>query len=160
MLGALPPQTFRQSQLWRHPLGEAATRLGEDTTRWAAPVPAAPPRRWCSTSPCGGQRSQTPARRRIGHVRGRTPPTPRGWGDLFEFVFQDHDVLMLYDMPAQEAESAAGAVNVDPARWFTEFSLPYPVPDGPTRPTRRTVRCCLGPCSARQRVGGWPLRRQ
>jgi hypothetical protein len=48
-----------------------------------------------------------------------------------EFVFQDHDVLMLCDMAAQSAEAAAGAVNLDPSRWFTEFSFPYPVPDRP-----------------------------
>ena len=57
---------------------------------------------------------------------------PRAWGDLLEFLFQDHDVLMLYDMPTQSAESAAGAVNLDPSRWFSEFSLPSPVPDRPT----------------------------
>ena len=61
---------------------------------------------------------------------------PRGWGDLFEFLFQDHGVLMLYDMPAQSAESAAGAVNLDPSRWFSEFSPPLPCP----RPTHMTAR--------------------
>jgi hypothetical protein len=78
---------------------------------------------------------------------------PRGWGDVFEFLFQDHDVLMLYDMPAQVAESAAGAVNLDPARWFTEFGLPYSVPDRPTWPTRSTTAL-----AARPEVG-WPAPR-
>ena len=55
---------------------------------------------------------------------------------MFEFLFQDHGVLMLYDMPAQSAESAAGAVNLDPSRWFSEFSPPLPCP----RPTHMTAR--------------------
>ena len=46
---------------------------------------------------------------------------------------------MLYDMPAQSAESAAGAVNLDPSRWFSEFSLPYPVPDRARKATLYTI---------------------
>jgi len=76
---------------------------------------------------------QIPAGHRIEHALGQNSTNPRGWADLFELLFQDHDVLMLYDMPAQTTESAAGAVNLDPSRWFSfsEFTLPYPVPDRP-----------------------------
>ena len=51
-----------------------------------------------------------------------------GWGDLFEYLFQDHDVLMLYDVP-EYGMSDLGTVNIEPHQWFTEFSLPYPVPE-------------------------------
>jgi hypothetical protein len=93
VLGALPPQTFRQSQLWRHQLGEAATRLGEDTTRWGAPVPR-----------CTAEEMVLHLILRRAAVADTGSPAnpacawpdstdPRGWGDLFEFLFQDHDVL-------------------------------------------------------------------
>jgi hypothetical protein len=123
VLGALPSQTFDQSQFWRHQLADAATRLGEeDTSRWGTPVPR-----------CTGEEMVLHLiLRRAAVADTGSPPNeacgwpdsanPRGWGDLFEFLFQDHDVLMLYDMPAEGAESAAGAVNL----------LPFSVPDRPT----------------------------
>lgn len=55
------------------------------------------------------------------------PVHDHGWGDLFEYLFQDHDVLMLYDAPKYNM-SDLGGVNMAPVEWFSEFSLPYPVP--------------------------------
>jgi hypothetical protein len=51
-----------------------------------------------------------------------------GWGDLFACLFQDQDVLMLYDAPKYGMKDMGG-VNMEPSRWFSEFGLPYPVPE-------------------------------
>jgi hypothetical protein len=50
-----------------------------------------------------------------------------GWGDLFECLFQDHDVLMLYDLPKADMDDLR-CVNIDPQRWFSPFELPFPTP--------------------------------
>ena len=130
VLDLLPPQTFTQSRLWRYQLAEAADALADDTRRWGLPLPR-----------CTGEEMVLHLiLRRAAAADGCSPdqveswptePDDPGWGDLFECLFQDHDVLMLYDMPAQSAEAAAGGVNLDPPRWFSEFGLPYPVPDRP-----------------------------
>ena len=115
ILGLLPPQTFAESAFWRHQLATAADNLRDETLRWGAPIPR-----------CTGeemvlylilQRAQKASR------------SPNQWYNLFEILFQDEDVLMLYDMPPEAAESIADAVNLAPNRWFTEFTVPFPVPD-------------------------------
>lgn len=54
------------------------------------------------------------------------------WDQLSELLFQDHDVLTLYDLPPEATESLAGGVNLHPVRWFSEFTLPFPMPDRPS----------------------------
>jgi hypothetical protein len=57
---------------------------------------------------------------------------PRGsWDRLFEVPFRDHDVLTLFDLPREATESLAGGVNLHPIRWFSEFTLPFPIPARP-----------------------------
>jgi hypothetical protein len=132
VLDLLPPQTFTQSRLWRHQLAEAAAALADDTRRWGLPLPRCTGeemvlhlilRRAAAADGCPHEQVET----------WTTEPDDPGWGDLFECLFQDHDVPMLYDMPAQSAERAGG-VNLDPPRWFSEFSLPCPVPTDPNDP--------------------------
>lgn len=122
VLQTLPAITFGQSRLWRCQLAAAAERLAADTRLWGAPIPR-----------CTGEemvlhlilrRAQAAARPR--QVR------PGSWDELSEYLFQDHDVLMLYDLPPDAAESLVGGVNLHPLRWFTEFTLPFPMPDRPS----------------------------
>lgn len=122
VLQTLPPITFGQSRLWRCQLAAAAERLAADTRRWGAPIPR-----------CTGEemvlhlilrRAQAAARPR--QVR------PGSWDQLSEYLFQDHDVLMLYDLPPEATESLVGGVNLHPLRWFTEFTLPFTMPDRPS----------------------------
>jgi hypothetical protein len=56
---------------------------------------------------------------------------PDSWGDLFECLFQGHDALLLYDMPASSAESVIDGVNLHPSQWVAEFGLPIWVPERP-----------------------------
>lgn len=127
VLGSLPPQTFGQSRLWRYQLATAAEVLASDTRRWGAPVPR-----------CTGEEMMLHLVLRRAAVQAGCPPEQiehwpddpgrdHGWGDLFEYLFEDHDVLMLYDS-ALDGTSFLGGVNMEPRQWFTEFTLPYPVP--------------------------------
>jgi|SRR5271166_130772 len=128
VLGWLPQQTFGQSRLWRYQLAAAAEALADDTDRWGAPVPR-----------CTGEEMVLHLTLHSAAAAAGCPPEQvfawpadpsrdHGWGDLFEYLFQDHDVLMLYDV-AEYGMSDMGTVNIEPPQWFTEFSLPYPVPD-------------------------------
>ena len=36
---------------------------------------------------------------------------------------------MLYEMPPDAAEDMAGGVHLAPHRWFTEFTVEFPIPD-------------------------------
>ncbi|WP_293003105.1 hypothetical protein [Mycobacterium sp.] len=127
VLGSLPPQTFTQSRLWRYQLANAAEVLAGDTRRWGAPVPR-----------CTGEEMMLHLILRRAAADAGCPPQQlfawpddparqHGWGDLFENLFQDNDVLMLYDA-AKHGRSDLGGVNMNPPQWFSEFSLPYPVP--------------------------------
>lgn len=130
VLGSLPPQTFGQSRLWRYQLATAAEALAEDTRRWGAPVPR-----------CTGEEMVLHLILRRAATLAGCPPERifdwpddarnHGWGDLFNELFQDEDVLMLYDA-AKHALSDLGGVNMAPHQWFSQFSLPYPVPDRPS----------------------------
>ena len=124
----LPQQTFGQSRFWRYQLAAAAEALAGDTDRWGAPVPR-----------CTGEEMVLHLTLRRAAADAGCPPQQvfawpedptrdHGWGDLFEYLFQDHDVLMLYDVP-EYGMSDLGTVNIEPHQWFTEFSLPYPVPE-------------------------------
>lgn len=53
------------------------------------------------------------------------------WDAPLEFLFQDHDVLMLFD---DDIEPGLGTVNLDPAHWFTPFA------DSPPRDPERGFR--------------------
>jgi hypothetical protein len=128
VLGWLPQQTFAQSRFWRYQLAAAAEALADETERWGAPVPR------CTGEEMVLHLTLHRAAAAAGCPREQvfawpTDPTrDNGWGDLFEYLFQDHDVLMLYDVP-EYGMSDMGTVNIEPLQWFTEFSLPYPVPD-------------------------------
>jgi hypothetical protein len=128
ILGSLPPQTFGQSRFWRYQLAAAAEALAGDTDRWGAPVPR-----------CTGEevvlhlilhRAAADAGSSSEQVFAwpKDPSRDQGWGDFLEYLFQDHDVLMLYDVP-EYGMSDLGTVNIEPRQWFTKFSLPYPVPE-------------------------------
>jgi hypothetical protein len=132
VLGALPPQTFTQSRLWRHQLAEAATRLGEDTARWLAPVPR------CTAEemvlhlilrPAAVTDTGSPAHQAYAWPNSTNP---RGWGDLLKFLFQDHDVLMLCDMAAQSARGSSRRRQPGPVTLVYRVQPPLPCP----RPTR------------------------
>jgi hypothetical protein len=127
ILGELPSQTFTQSRFWRYQLAAAADALAADTRTIGAPIPR-----------CTGEEMILHLVLRRAAAAAGCPPGQvfdwpndashaEGWGDLFEDLFQDHDVLMLYDAP-QYGMTHLGGVNMQPNQWFSEFSLPYPVP--------------------------------
>lgn len=127
VLSSLPPVTFDQSLLWRYQLAEAAERLGADTRRWGAPIPR-----------CTGE--EMVLHLILGRAKALARPRQvrRGsWDLLSEVLFQDHDVLTLFDVPPDAVESLAGGVHLHPRRWFSEFALPFPMPDRPDRPSVR-----------------------
>lgn len=115
LLGSLPPATFAQGQSWRLALADAAERLGADARLIGAPVPR-----------CSGEEMMLHIiLQRASRI---SPGGPDDWADLFEILFQDHDILLLYDMPAEAAETAIDAANLRVEEWFTEFDHPYTVP--------------------------------
>lgn len=128
VLDLLPPQTFTHSKLWRHQLAAAAEALAQDTRRWGAPLPRSTGeemalhlilRRAATADGCPPNRVED------------WPDEPHrpgdGWGDLFDCLFQDHDVLMLYDLPEADMDDLR-CVNIDPQHWFSPFELPFPTP--------------------------------
>lgn len=130
VLAALPPCTFTQSRFWRYQLAECATRLANDTRQWGAPVPR-----------CTGEEmvlhliltraaltdTGLPAAKAMAWPENTDNPDT--WGDLATDLFQDDDVLALYDLPAEAITKWVGGVNLEPAEWFTEFTTPYPLPE-------------------------------
>jgi hypothetical protein len=128
VLDLLPAQTFTQSKLWRYQLAAAAEVLAEDTRRWGAPLPRSTGeemalhlilRRAAAADGCPPNR--------VEDWPGEPHRPGDGWGDLFECLFQDHDVLMLYDLPKADMDDLR-CVNIDPQRWFSPFELPFPTP--------------------------------
>lgn len=125
ILGALPEQSFGQSLFWRYQLAAAADALATDTENFGAPIPR-----------CTGEEMVLHLILRRAAILAGCPEDRvmdwpdevghGGWGDLFEDLFQDHDVLMLYEV--DEFDPDARCVNLAPRQWFTQFSLPYPVP--------------------------------
>lgn len=130
ILNTLPDCTFTQSRFWRYQLAECATRLADDTARWGAPVPR-----------CTGEEmvlhliltraavadTGLPAAQALAWPD--YPDDPATWGDLATDLFQDNDVLALYDLPAHAVTDFAGGIHLAPAQWFTEFTTDFPVPD-------------------------------
>lgn len=124
VLATLPAVTFGQSRLWRYQLAAAADRLSADTRLWGAPIPR-----------CTGEEMVLHLVLRRAQAAARPRQVRRGsWDHLSEVLFQDHDVLTLYDLPPETTESLAGGVNLHPLRWFTEFTLPFPMPERPISP--------------------------
>lgn len=132
VLSLLPSITFGQSRFWRYQLAECADRLAQDTLRWGAPVPR-----------CTGEEmvlhlivdraaaadTGLPATQAM--AWSGNPDDPDTWGDLSVDLFQDHDVLTLYDVPAEAVTKLVGGVNLEPVEWFTAFDTAFPVPDRP-----------------------------
>lgn len=119
VLQALPAITFGQSRLWRYQLAEAADRLAGDTRRWGVPIPR-----------CTGEEMVLHLILRRAQSMARPRQVRRGsWEELSQELFQDHDVLTLYDLAPEATESLAGGLNLHPLRWFSEFSLPFAMPD-------------------------------
>lgn len=123
VLATLPSITFEQSRLWRYQLAAAADRLATDTRLWGAPIPR-----------CTGEEMVLHLILRRAEATARPRQVRRGsWDQLSEVLFQDHDVLTLYDLPPEATESVLGGVNLHPRRWFTEFTLPFPMPERPSQ---------------------------
>lgn len=90
VLSTLPAITFEQSRLWRYQLAAAADRLAADTRRWGAPIPR-----------CTGEEMVLHLILRRAQSMAR-PQVRRGsWEQLSQILFQDHDVLTLYDLPPE-----------------------------------------------------------
>ncbi|MGN7158223.1 hypothetical protein ACTHRK_19305, partial [Dietzia cercidiphylli] len=83
--------------------------------RWGAPVPR-----------CTGEEM---ALHLILHRT--TTATGQSWSDLAEDLFQDNDVLTLYDLPVDAVTGLIGGVQLTPSQWFTEFTTPFPLPPRP-----------------------------
>lgn len=120
VLAALPPVTFDQSRLWRYQLAEAADRLADDTRRWGAPIPR-----------CTAEEMVLHLILNRAKAKSSGHTDSESWALLSEVLFQDHDVLVLYDLPPEAVEKYIDGINLHPRRWFTQFGLPFLVPDRP-----------------------------
>lgn len=132
VLGLLPSITFEQSRFWRYQLAECADRLAQDTLRWGAPVPRCTGEEMVLHLIVGrAAAANTGLLATQAMVWSGNPADPDTWGDLSADFFQDHDVLTLYDVPAEAVTKLVGGVNLVPAEWFTEFTTPYRLPNRP-----------------------------
>lgn len=132
VLSQLPSITFEQSRFWRYQLAECADRLAQDTLRWGAPVPRCTGEEMVLHLIVGRAAAADtglPATQAM--AWSDNPDDADTWGDLAVDFFQDHDVLTLYDVPAEAVKELVGGVNLTPVEWFTEFTTPYPIPDRP-----------------------------
>ncbi|CAN3132231.1 hypothetical protein ACNUDN_30345 [Mycobacterium sp. smrl_JER01] len=135
VLASLPPQTFTQSRFWRYQLATAADNLAADTDTIGAPIPR-----------CTGEEMMLHLILRNAAIASGCPPDrihdwpedptscDDGWGDLYEYLFEDHDVLMLYEAASHDM-NGLGALNMEPGQWFSEFIPAVPVPDRPASAT-------------------------
>lgn len=124
----LPEVTWSFDHRWRQRFTHCATALASDVTTIGAPIPR-----------CTGDELMLHLILRLAqtmaHDLAVTPinaPAADGdddWNLLSEVLFQDHDVLMLYDGFTPDEITGMAGVHIDPADWFDEFGVHLPVPD-------------------------------
>ncbi|MET8630429.1 hypothetical protein ABZW30_43140 [Kitasatospora sp. NPDC004669] len=129
LFARLPPLTFRQSRSWRRQMARAFDDLAGDLAAGRTPLPT-----------CTGEemalhlairQARTLLRDRPNRVATAIEELPRSEGDFdwdacLELLFEDHDVLMLFDRGLdgfEEGELAEklGTVNLSPGKWFEPF---------------------------------------
>lgn len=132
LFGALPPVTFRQDNAWRREMARTFDDLLDDLTAQTAFEPR-----------CTGEemalhlaiaRARALERNRPRLVREAVADLPEhrrdcDWSACSDVLFQDHDVLMLFDAAldgiedsSSDVNQALGIVNLAPLDWFTPFS--------------------------------------
>jgi hypothetical protein len=142
VFGSLPPVTLRQGSDWRRQMARAFLDLAEDL----AAGPEVEPR--CTGEEMalhlGIARADHLTRNRpryVGKVVAELPEDRRdyAWDACSDVLFEDHDVLMLFDAALDgvedssgEANEAMGMINLAPVDWFTPFG-----PDLARDPDRR-----------------------
>lgn len=135
LFGSLPRVTFNQGKPWRRQMARAFDDLAADLTGGVEVVPR------CTGEEMalhlGIARAQALTRNRPRLVAKTVAGLPDDRRD-FDFeaaseeLFQDGDVLMLFDQSldgiedsGNEANQALGMVNLAPAHWFTAFDTDF-----------------------------------
>ncbi|MFC5724159.1 hypothetical protein ACFP1Z_28730 [Streptomyces gamaensis] len=142
LFGALPPVTFRQDHVWRRQMARTFDDLGDDLAAGTELEPR------CTGEEMalhlGIARAKALERNRPRLVREVVAGLPEHRSDFDWFacssdLFQDHDVLMLFDAAldgiedsGSDVNQALGMVNLAPLDWFTPF--------GPARDPDRGFR--------------------
>lgn len=122
VLSDFPPSTWTQSVTWWRHQARCFNDLATETSGAADPDPR-----------CTGEEMALHLIMQRARGMATDPSDPRtdltdglpehnsdsDWDGPLEFLFQDHDVLMLFD---EDIEPGLGAVNLDPAQWFTPFA--------------------------------------
>ncbi|MFC5148935.1 hypothetical protein [Streptomyces aureoversilis] len=132
LFGKLPPVTFRQGSAWRREMARSFDDLLDDLNGKTEVEPR------CTGEEMalhlGIARARALERNRPRLVREAAAGLPEqrrdfDWSACSDVLFQDHDVLMLFDAAldgiedsSSDVNQALGMVNLAPLDWFTPFS--------------------------------------
>ncbi|WP_406723583.1 hypothetical protein WJ438_01290 [Streptomyces sp. GD-15H] len=131
LFGSLPRVTWRQDGLWRRQMARAFDDLAADCSSAAEVEPRSTGEEMALH--LGIARAQDLTRNRPRLVRDAVAALPEDrrdcdWGACSDVLFQDHDVLMLFDHSLDGIEDAEGdihqslgMVNLAPHDWFAAF---------------------------------------
>lgn len=141
VFGSLPPITLHQNNAWRRQMARTFHDLAADlaTADWVQPR-------------CTGEEmalhlalahADQLTRDRPHHINEHVTDLPEDrhdydWATCSSILFEDHDVLILFDTaldgiedPDNDINQRLGMINLTPADWFTPFD-----PDHPRDPDR------------------------
>ncbi|MFE5581556.1 hypothetical protein [Kitasatospora sp. NPDC056531] len=131
LFAKLPPLTFRRPRVWRKQMARAFDDLHGDLDAGRTPYPT-----------CTGEemalhlairKAKTLLRDRPNRIAGLVDELPVSeddfdWETCLDLLFEDHDVLMLFDRSLDGLEDAdseisqkLGTVNLNPDHWFEPF---------------------------------------
>ncbi|RZB19583.1 hypothetical protein StrepF001_12645 [Streptomyces sp. F001] len=131
LFGSLPRVTWHQDGSWRRQMARAFDDLAADCSSNAEVEPRSTGEEMALH--LGIARAQDLTRNRPRLVRDTVAGLPEDradfdWGTCSDVLFQDHDVLMLFDhsldgieQPDNEIHQSLGMVNLAPHDWFAAF---------------------------------------
>ena len=143
VLDRIPRVCWRQDALWRKRLAHCADALAEDLAQGRLPSPRCTGEEVCLHLAIGDARDAVNDAMVPDRIWGFPEhPDDFGWQDCLEFLFEDHDVLMLFDPdldgiedPESDLAVFLRTASLHPRDWFTPFANVEP--RNPQRAFRR-----------------------
>ncbi|MGW1562873.1 hypothetical protein ACWCQ1_41185 [Streptomyces sp. NPDC002144] len=131
LFGALPRLTWHQSSTWRRQMARTFDDLAADCTSGGAVEPRCTGEEMALHLGIARAQELTRNRPRLVADTVADLPVDRAdfdWDACSDLLFQDHDVLMLFDesldgieQPDNEIHQSLGMVNLAPQEWFAAF---------------------------------------
>jgi hypothetical protein len=131
LFGSLPPVTLSQDRQWRRQMARTFEDLAAELALGAGVEPRSTGEEMALHLAIARAQGLTRDRPRlVADAVADLPPDPRDydWEGCSDVLFQDHDVLMLFDDSldgvednGSEVNQAMGMVNLAPLDWFSAF---------------------------------------